>query len=67
VSLPFILININVISGFLNVSEKEAFFATEKAVKQVLHQLQHLRKVWHEILPPTNYRKAIGKNMVSKK
>ncbi|XP_045165863.2 centromere/kinetochore protein zw10 homolog [Mercenaria mercenaria] len=47
-------------NGFLNVSEKDAFFATERAVKQVLHQLQHLRKVWHEILPPTNYRKAIG-------
>lgn len=47
-------------NGFLNVSEKETFFATERAVKQVLHQLQHLRKVWHEILPASNYRKAIG-------
>ena len=51
-------------SGFLNVSEKDAFFATEKAIKQVLHQLQHLRKVWNEILPPTNYRKAIGNTSI---
>ena len=43
------------------MSEKEAFFTTERAVKQTLHQLQHLKKVWHEVLPTSNYRKAIGK------
>lgn len=50
----------NILSGFANVSEKEAFFTTERAVKQTLHQLQHLKKVWQEVLPVTNYRKAIG-------
>ena len=52
----------DVISGFLNVSEKEAFFATERAVKQVIHQLQHLKKVWQEVLPASNYRKAMGRS-----
>lgn len=47
-------------NGFTAVSEKEAFLTTERAVKQVLHQLQHLKKVWQEVLPTSNYRKAIG-------
>ncbi|XP_052800969.1 centromere/kinetochore protein zw10 homolog [Mya arenaria] len=47
-------------NGFLNVSEQATFLASEKAIKQVLHQLTHLQNVWMEVLPPSNYRKAIG-------
>ncbi|WAR01953.1 ZW10-like protein [Mya arenaria] len=46
-------------NGFLNVSEQATFLASEKAIKQVLHQLTHLQNVWMEVLPPSNYRKAI--------
>ncbi|KAL4238190.1 Centromere/kinetochore protein zw10 [Mactra antiquata] len=47
-------------NGFRNVSEKEIFFTSNRAIKQVLHQLQHLRNVWQDILTPSTYRKAIG-------
>ena len=32
----------------------------EKCIRQVLHQLNHLRKVWHSVLPSNIYKKAIG-------
>lgn len=47
-------------NGFLNVSEKDAFLTTERALKQVLHHLHHLKNVWQNVLPFSNYRKAIG-------
>lgn len=34
--------------------------ASEKCLKQVLHQLQHLRKLWQDVLPLSIYRRAIG-------
>lgn len=46
--------------GFVSVSEGSNSTSTEKAVKQVLHQLGHLQKVWQEILPVNQYRKSIG-------
>jgi len=45
----------------MNVSENNTFLATEKAVKQVLFQLQNLKKVWQDVLPPSNFRKAMGR------
>ncbi|KAH3885199.1 centromere/kinetochore protein zw10 homolog [Dreissena polymorpha] len=47
-------------NGFMSVSEPGTQAASERAVKQVLHQLQHLHNIWQTVLPPTNYRKAIG-------
>ncbi|XP_061173737.1 centromere/kinetochore protein zw10 homolog isoform X2 [Saccostrea echinata] len=46
--------------GFVSVSEGSNSASTEKAVKQVLHQLGHLQKVWQEILPVSHYRRSIG-------
>lgn len=46
--------------GFVSVSEGSNCASAEKAVKQVLHQLGHLQKVWQEILPVSQYRKLIG-------
>ena len=34
--------------------------AAEKCIRQVLHQLNHLRKVWHNVLPVNIYKRAIG-------
>ncbi|KAK3591551.1 hypothetical protein CHS0354_041595 [Potamilus streckersoni] len=47
-------------SGFQSVSEEERFIVADKSIKQVLHQLQHLKNVWQEVLPSTNFRKAMG-------
>ena len=34
--------------------------AAEKCIRQVLHQLNHLRKVWNNVLPVNIYKRAIG-------
>ena len=34
--------------------------AAEKSIRQVLHQLNHLRNVWCNVLPINIYKKAIG-------
>ena len=34
--------------------------AAEKCIRQVFHQLNHLRKVWHNGLPENIYKRAIG-------
>ena len=34
--------------------------AAEKSVRQVLHQLNHLRNVWSNVLPVNIYKRAIG-------
>ena len=34
--------------------------AAEKCIRQVLHQLNHLRKVWNCVLPINIYKRAIG-------
>ena len=34
--------------------------AAEKCIRQVLHQLNHLRKVWCMVLPVNIYKRAIG-------
>ena len=34
--------------------------AAEKSIRQVLHQLNHLRNVWSNVLPLNIYKRAIG-------
>ncbi|XP_041352899.1 centromere/kinetochore protein zw10 homolog [Gigantopelta aegis] len=46
--------------GFANVADNERLFAVERAIKQVLHLLNHLQNVWQDVLPISVYRKAIG-------
>ncbi|XP_071789941.1 centromere/kinetochore protein zw10 homolog [Asterias amurensis] len=46
--------------GFGQVSTDENFIACEKAIKQVLHQLGHLQRVWLNILPSNIYTKAMS-------
>ena len=48
------------------MSEGENQVQAERSIKQVLHQLHHLRKVWEEVLPINIYYKAIGKLLIHK-
>jgi hypothetical protein len=50
----------NFAAGFVEVDAESNYSAAERAVKQCLHQLSHLQKVWHSVLPATVYCKAIG-------
>lgn len=48
-------------SGFSTITgEAELPPNTEKCLRQILHQLHHLRKVWQHVLPAAMYKKAIG-------
>lgn len=47
-------------AGFAAVEEESKYSAAERAVKQALHQLTHLQKVWQDVLPSSVYHKAIG-------
>ena len=33
---------------------------SEKSIRQVLHQLGHLRRLWQDVLPPNVYCKSVG-------
>ena len=33
---------------------------SERALRQVVHHLHHLKKVWQNVLPPNIYLRAIG-------
>ena len=46
--------------GFAEVDEESNYAAAERSLKQALHQLTHLQKVWQDVLPAAVYRKAIG-------
>ena len=48
------------VSGFVSLDEESNYGAAEKSLKQALHQLSHLQKVWQDVLPSTVYHKAIG-------
>ena len=52
------------VSGFMFVEEETKYAAAEKSVKQALHQLSHLQKVWQCVLPTTVFQKAIGENLL---
>ncbi len=53
------------IAGFMSVAEDNHFFSSEKAIKQVLHQLHHLSRVWKGVLPLSVYNQSIGKQDIS--
>ena len=42
------------------MDEESNYAAAERSLKQALHQLTHLQKVWQDVLPAAVYRKAIG-------
>ncbi|XP_019412069.1 PREDICTED: centromere/kinetochore protein zw10 homolog [Crocodylus porosus] len=46
--------------NFSNVDDEENYAAANKAIRQVLHQLRRLGKVWQDVLPATVYCKAMG-------
>ncbi|XP_076441590.1 centromere/kinetochore protein zw10 homolog isoform X2 [Babylonia areolata] len=47
-------------AGFATMDEDTNYEAAEKSLKQALHQLTHLQRVWQDVLPASVYRKAIG-------
>uniref|UniRef100_H9GEQ3 Centromere/kinetochore protein zw10 homolog n=1 Tax=Anolis carolinensis TaxID=28377 RepID=H9GEQ3_ANOCA len=46
--------------NFSNVDDEENYSAANKALRQVLHQLRRLGKVWQDVLPANVYCKAMG-------
>ncbi|NWW72055.1 ZW10 protein, partial [Climacteris rufus] len=46
--------------NFSNMDDEENFCAANKAIRQVLHQLKRLGKVWQDVLPVNVYCKAMG-------
>ncbi|XP_067326909.1 centromere/kinetochore protein zw10 homolog [Anolis sagrei] len=46
--------------NFSNVDDEENYSAAKKALRQVLHQLRRLGKVWQDVLPTNVYCKAMG-------
>uniref|UniRef100_A0A8C3JZ58 Centromere/kinetochore protein zw10 homolog n=1 Tax=Calidris pygmaea TaxID=425635 RepID=A0A8C3JZ58_9CHAR len=46
--------------NFSNMDDEENYCAANKAIRQVLHQLKRLGKVWQDVLPVTVYCKAMG-------
>uniref|UniRef100_A0A8D0H0J3 Centromere/kinetochore protein zw10 homolog n=1 Tax=Sphenodon punctatus TaxID=8508 RepID=A0A8D0H0J3_SPHPU len=46
--------------NFSNMDDEENYSAANKAVRQVLHQLKRLGKVWQDVLPVNVYCKAMG-------
>ncbi|NXG63756.1 ZW10 protein, partial [Hemiprocne comata] len=46
--------------NFSNMDDEENYSAANKAIKQVLHQLKRLGKVWQDVLPVNVYCKAMG-------
>ncbi|XP_065508090.1 centromere/kinetochore protein zw10 homolog isoform X2 [Caloenas nicobarica] len=46
--------------NFSNMDDEENYSSANKAIRQVLHQLKRLGKVWQDVLPVTVYCKAMG-------
>ncbi|NXL51082.1 ZW10 protein, partial [Podilymbus podiceps] len=46
--------------NFSNMDDEENYCAAKKAIRQVLHQLKRLGKVWQDVLPVSVYCKAMG-------
>ncbi|XP_010184204.1 PREDICTED: centromere/kinetochore protein zw10 homolog [Mesitornis unicolor] len=46
--------------NFSNMDDEENYCAANKAIRQVLHQLRRLGKVWQDVLPVNVYCKAMG-------
>ena len=49
------------LSGFGQLTGSELLPAkSEKSIRQVLHQLHHLRRLWQDVLPPNVFCKSVG-------
>ncbi|KAM5140638.1 centromere/kinetochore protein zw10 homolog [Mantella aurantiaca] len=46
--------------SFSNMEDEENYTAAHKAIRQVIHQLSCLGKVWQDVLPVAIYCKAMG-------
>ena len=46
--------------GFRTMEISEKFERAHQSIKQCIHQLNHLRKVWLDVLPTSNFCKTIG-------
>ncbi|XP_018424685.1 PREDICTED: centromere/kinetochore protein zw10 homolog [Nanorana parkeri] len=46
--------------SFSNMEDEENYTAAHKAIRQVIHQLSCLGKVWQDVLPVALYCKALG-------
>ncbi|XP_051533825.1 centromere/kinetochore protein zw10 homolog [Myxocyprinus asiaticus] len=46
--------------NFSNLDDEDNYSVASKAVRQVIHQLRRLGKVWQEVLPVNIYCKAMG-------
>uniref|UniRef100_A0A8C1K090 Centromere/kinetochore protein zw10 homolog n=1 Tax=Cyprinus carpio TaxID=7962 RepID=A0A8C1K090_CYPCA len=46
--------------NFSNLDDEDNYSVASKAVRQVIHQLRRLGKVWQDVLPVNIYCKAIG-------
>ncbi|XP_061558174.1 centromere/kinetochore protein zw10 homolog [Phycodurus eques] len=46
--------------NFCNLDDADNYTAASKAVRQVIHQLKQLGKVWQDVLPVAVYCKAMG-------
>ncbi|XP_037604144.1 centromere/kinetochore protein zw10 homolog [Sebastes umbrosus] len=46
--------------NFSNLDYEDNYIAASKAVRQVIHQLKQLGTVWQDVLPVSNYCKAMG-------
>ncbi|XP_038075243.1 centromere/kinetochore protein zw10 homolog isoform X2 [Patiria miniata] len=52
--------NLSGAEGFDQVATDDNFLACERAIKQVVHQLGHLQRVWTDILPSNIFTKAMS-------
>ncbi|KAL8583837.1 hypothetical protein ACOMHN_040306 [Nucella lapillus] len=50
-------------AGFAAVDEESNYELAEKSLKQALHQLTHLQRVWQGVLPVSVDHKAIGQSL----
>uniref|UniRef100_A0A8C1ZJG9 Centromere/kinetochore protein zw10 homolog n=1 Tax=Cyprinus carpio TaxID=7962 RepID=A0A8C1ZJG9_CYPCA len=46
--------------NFSNLDDEDNYSVASKAIRQVIHQLRRLGKVWQDVLPVNIYCKAIG-------
>ncbi|KAF6024759.1 ZW10 [Bugula neritina] len=46
--------------GFKYTGVEERYQIAHQSIKQCIHQLSHLKRVWVDVLPASNYSKSIG-------
>ncbi|XP_007424635.1 centromere/kinetochore protein zw10 homolog [Python bivittatus] len=55
-----LLERLSISRNFSNMDDEDNYSAANKAVRQVLHQLKRLGKVWQDVLPVNIYCRAMG-------